>query len=379
MYSLMIVDDEKSMLEGLTTLVNWPELGYEVTAVCRDGQEAIEHLAQNRVDAVLTDIRMPRASGLDIARTIHDGALPTRVVILSGYRDFDDARRAMRYGVRHYLTKPFLPSSLREIMRELAQELDSQRSSRRLMRESFLSEAAMGVLRAEADFSRWVEVLHIDESTLARPCALIDIRHAQPLPVSAVQSILSRTPWGQPACIVRLSQDCLRLLYLDRGNGLPGDGQVGRWLGEAAQAMPVSRYKTLRALSMGAQSLPMGEAPATRQRLPQNDAAAAACRYIQEHYAQKLSLSDVAGKVYLNPAYLSRLFREQTGLTFSEYLTNTRILAAAQMLATTRIPVYTICESVGYNNLKYFYRLFKQIMEVTPSEYRALAERRGSA
>lgn len=99
-------------------------------------------------------------------------------------------------------------------------------------------------------------------------------------------------------------------------------------------------------------------------------------RFIRTNYAQDITLSDAAEQVYLNPIYVSRIFKERTGETFTEYLAKVRIDAAVDLLDNSNKYVYEICELAGYHNLKYFYKVFKKIMGCSPSDYR---ERNGKA
>jgi two-component system response regulator YesN len=92
--------------------------------------------------------------------------------------------------------------------------------------------------------------------------------------------------------------------------------------------------------------------------------------FIKANFAEDIQLSHVAGYVNLSPVYFSRLFKEQTGENFSEYLTECRIDRACHLLRETHKKVYEICEEVGYSDLKHFYGTFKKHTGRTPSEYR---------
>lgn len=98
-----------------------------------------------------------------------------------------------------------------------------------------------------------------------------------------------------------------------------------------------------------------------------------AMRYVEEHYDQDVSLKRVARHVHLNASYFSVLFKEETDLTFREYVTRIRLQHAKELLVSTDMPVTEIAESVGYNTAKYFIKLFKQYEGVTPSAYRRRA------
>ena len=93
--------------------------------------------------------------------------------------------------------------------------------------------------------------------------------------------------------------------------------------------------------------------------------------YLQEHYNQDLTLDDVARKVHISPSHLSRLFKDELGMTIIDYLTDIRIAAAKQMLENSDLMVKEIAEKVGYQG-SYFTRVFKKNTGVSPAEYRRL-------
>ncbi|MGE5528734.1 MAG: helix-turn-helix domain-containing protein [Patescibacteria group bacterium] len=93
--------------------------------------------------------------------------------------------------------------------------------------------------------------------------------------------------------------------------------------------------------------------------------------YIEAHLAETISLARVARMVYMSPSYLSRLFREQTGENFSEYITRRRMAEARRLLDEGDKKVYEIAAAVGYADAAYFGRVFRQFYNVTPTDYRA--------
>lgn len=92
--------------------------------------------------------------------------------------------------------------------------------------------------------------------------------------------------------------------------------------------------------------------------------------YINAHYAEQLSLEQVAAQVYLNPDYFSRVFKTETGQTFINYLTDVRLQHSVQLLENTALRVQTIAQQVGYYNASYFSTTFKKKYGVSPYEYR---------
>ena len=93
--------------------------------------------------------------------------------------------------------------------------------------------------------------------------------------------------------------------------------------------------------------------------------------YIAEHLHEDLSLNAVAEVVYLSPRYLSRMFKQETGENFVDYVTRMRMDKAAQLLHSTEHNIEQIAASLGYNNPAYFTKKFKEIYGMTPSNYRS--------
>ena len=92
--------------------------------------------------------------------------------------------------------------------------------------------------------------------------------------------------------------------------------------------------------------------------------------YIHAHYNESLTLSRIAANMYMNPAYLGRLFQQQMGMSFAKYLTTYRINAAQKMLVDRESTVSKVAHAVGYTNLNHFYKLFRQQTGRTPTQFR---------
>jgi two-component system response regulator YesN len=93
-------------------------------------------------------------------------------------------------------------------------------------------------------------------------------------------------------------------------------------------------------------------------------------QYVHAHYGDDLTRGDLAEIVFLNPDYLARLFKKETGISLGSYVIQVRIAAARHLLETTQHSVYTIANKVGYTNYSYFSKLFKQEVGLPPNEYK---------
>ncbi|NJN99686.1 MAG: helix-turn-helix transcriptional regulator, partial [Anaerolineales bacterium] len=101
------------------------------------------------------------------------------------------------------------------------------------------------------------------------------------------------------------------------------------------------------------------------------DVVQQALDYIQQHHHNPdISLNDVAGAVNLSPSHLAHLLKERVGVSYKQYLTQLRIEAAKKLLRTTNLTINTVAETVGYQNVTNFYRLFQRETSMTPASYR---------
>jgi two-component system response regulator YesN len=151
MMTIMLVDDEESTREIVSSYLN-RNLEYRVVAQAGNGTEALEKLEKSLPDVVITDICMPTMDGLELARQIRLREYPAKVIIMSGYSDFEYAQKAIKYEVEDYLLKPFLPSTLESLLCSIEKKLESERyarSNRKQTRENFLGAMVKGELKAE--------------------------------------------------------------------------------------------------------------------------------------------------------------------------------------------------------------------------------------
>ena len=122
MLKLVIADDERVIRETLSNLVDWKSMGVELIGVCKDGIEAYNMILDESPDIVLTDIRMPGMTGLDLIREISQTDKQIQFIFLSGYEEFEYAREAMKYGARHYLLKPCNEDKLEESISQASRD-----------------------------------------------------------------------------------------------------------------------------------------------------------------------------------------------------------------------------------------------------------------
>lgn len=129
MYRILLVDDEALIREAVSENVKWEQYGYELAGSCENGKEALEFIEENPVDVVFTDICMPYMDGMELSEKLSEDYPAVKIVILSGYDDFDYAKKAIRYGVKEYLLKPITADEMGDVLLTLKTEMDKERKA----------------------------------------------------------------------------------------------------------------------------------------------------------------------------------------------------------------------------------------------------------
>ncbi|QJC51105.1 response regulator transcription factor [Paenibacillus albicereus] len=125
MHKVMLVDDEGYARQGLKTMIDWKGCGYEVCGEAEDGEEALRLIGELSPDLVITDIRMPEVSGLELIRSVREqGNERVKFIIVSGYGDFAYAQQAIKFGVRDFILKPVDDVEVTDALRELAGQIE---------------------------------------------------------------------------------------------------------------------------------------------------------------------------------------------------------------------------------------------------------------
>lgn len=127
MYKLILVDDEPIVREGLMNTIDWASHGFELAGDYANGRDALEAVELLRPDLVLTDINMPFMNGLELSAAISASHPNVKIIILTGYDQFDYAQQALRMKVYDFILKPITASETRELLDRLRGELDEER------------------------------------------------------------------------------------------------------------------------------------------------------------------------------------------------------------------------------------------------------------
>ena len=131
--NVLIVDDEPVIREGIKTFIPWSRLNCVFAGEASDGMEAVEFIKRGKVDIVITDIRMPGMDGLELAEWVTENFPEIKVIILTGYSDFEYARKALRFNTVDYLLKPAGEEELTSVLKKTISEIQKDSTFKNIL------------------------------------------------------------------------------------------------------------------------------------------------------------------------------------------------------------------------------------------------------
>ena len=528
---VLVADDEYWIRESLRTVIDWDALGLELAPMACDGEDAMEKMAQQPADIVITDINMPYLSGVELMEQLHARWPQTAIVVLSGYSDFEYVHQALLCGALDYVLKPINRSKLMEVLGRATEHALAQtrRQRERSEEQAKLSLAASMVL--DRDFSQWLHDAGKQDRLQSVEARLFDYEAAfssyrvvlvrlsgfmqklgmGKLPQSAAEAVYQiKTQLGAmvkdgnklvihdlyhanhfllvtemdvsslraclPLQMAKLHALCgvqpramvsggyfslrdLRRAYDEvrrslsamkcseaAGIGFAGEATVqpmlqriaadtfhqmehAAQLGQrdrfarllehtgifrcqeegwtvmellscidritwilrrtleeslrteqlravdnlkelmlsAVDAMAFDQLRSLFAQMLDECFLPE---PAARQSEGMRDIVRRVRAYIDENYAEDISLSTLAREFSVDDSYLSRTFKQQTGCNLMLYLASARMAQAKKLLVQKELSITDVAQMVGYDDYAYFSRVFKRMEGKSPRTYR---------
>ena len=127
MIKIFLVEDEVIIRHGIRDTINWEENGFLFVGEAGDGEYAYPLILKTEPDILITDVRMPFMDGLELSRLVKKVLPDTKIIILSGYNEFDYAKEAIKIGISDYLLKPVSSSNLIDALKKVADTIKEER------------------------------------------------------------------------------------------------------------------------------------------------------------------------------------------------------------------------------------------------------------
>lgn len=390
MYKILIVDDESFTLSAVAAFIrdNFPAVTHIDTF--QNSMDALRSFQESPADIVITDIRMPVLDGLELIQRMRQLPHFFVPIIISGHGEFSYAKQAMELEVMYYILKPLDFSELRQnisaAMEKVQQNSVTQNSAspKKLEQELFFVDLICHRISTSAELCQRFSAQAFPFSP--NQCPGIFLRIHVPAPgKSPYQLTTFSNVWEnlirmvlQPryVCTVFRAPNYYDLILIR-----PEETEAC-WheLCQRAELLLHVRIET-EVLSRFASLLdfvPISGSDLREEvsRLSADHASGdyhrsirMAITYMESHYAEDLTREGVAELVFMSGSYFSKLFKQETGMGFSDYLTQIR-MKQATILMRSNMRIQDIAKAVGYNSQNRFLINFRNYTSFTPSEYR---------
>jgi two-component system, response regulator YesN len=521
MYKALLVDDEMLDLEGLKQFIPWKELNIKVIGAASSGFEAIDILKEESIDLLITDIKMPIMSGLELfdkARKLYPNL---KAIFISGYEDFQYAKKALEMSASAYVLKPVDDDELVEILKSVVSSMDEERTHKDLklqikeslpyLRNELIHQLIDGSYNPSTLYSminhceiKWQDrklcavVLEIDDfewritnhtegereylqqrlmnsleekfdayslgycckigknrlalirndtdldtmekmksfikeykisedvsltcgvgGTVSIPeeiiysyrqaiealdykmflgknkvITILDMRGEAAEDVSSLEKKLEGLFSGIDSCELERIQEAAEDLFAFVGrlhkkimvynlifhvllklnlhlNSV--NEKLESFIGlEKEYSEVLFKFETVEDIKTWLinKLLMIAERLHSKKQKPNRKLIREIEKYVEDNLNDKLTLKDVANHFAFSPNYLGFIFKEETNEAFSDFMIRKRLEKAKELLQDPKLKIYEIADIVGYKNLTYFSRQFKEYFGITPGEYR---------
>ncbi|MEF2248786.1 response regulator transcription factor [Paenibacillus sp. IITD108] len=356
LYSVIIVDDEHLIRSSLVKKVN--ELGSILVAgTAENGVKCLRWLDEWHADICITDVRMPHMDGLELLKQINEKYPWMASIVISSYEEFTYVRSSMQLNAIDYVLKPIDRNILRETINHAVVKLAEKR------RLAAMSIVIKKLPYHEKQIEQWIEMaqtLQVEQMYMTVMDTLMmfeqwtgtDYYLLGDIAIVWIELILER---------IKKEKSVFALPQLSL-SGL-GDEPI-----PADQRIFIFRLIAIGYLENGAEQV--FDVMRTIKSQLLHPSVEKAKLYLQEHYAEKISLQEVADAVAMSKTYFANLFKQETGITIWNQLVEIRMKHARDLLLNSSLKSYEIAYKVGYENSIHFSRLFKEQYGLNPAEYK---------
>lgn len=398
MYRLLLVDNEKAVLDGLSHALIWDELGFDTIDLASDGQMAWEMAQKNSYHVIISDIRMTPMDGLELLKNISQSGMDTRVIMLTAYDDAEYILRALRLGASNYLMKPIEPRELRSSVIDALKHFMRSGSltsppdpgqARDFFLRCWLFDGDdcrdLGMRAALTGVNIFLRSYNVLLIKASRTQACDIVAAAEEALTSLGETWLLRDRPGEYVLIIG-GRDTDALLIRDALKGSLSESAMRLIIGTKANSYKEvsSSYQAALAFldehpgisglhcieETAALQSTLAAANAPKAERPLSPLVQRTIDHLKKHCGTPLSLNQIAQDFDVNANYLGFQFHLETGIYFNDYLNEVRIERAQALLLETRKSIYSIATEVGYSSVNYFCHVFKKQTHLSPTQFR---------
>ena len=414
--NVLLVDDQKEIVDSLKNGIRWDQLPVEQVYTACSAKEAKLVLMNFVVDVLISDIEMPEEDGLSLCSWAKSRFQGLECIFLTSHADFDYAKEALKMGGFDYILQPVKYEEVERVLLKVWEKIRKNKKMLQIMdtqkkvleqRNTILDALMSKIIRGkEEDASHIYQHFHEMFQSEYEECAVYPIL-VQILKWKKITNI-----WDEQLVRMVLCNVLEELFSEQNGKiGVSCPSENKYWVFLIYEKRKMSEeiieknldtfYQFINenmdfsiavypSFNVGENSFPviyeklsaraehntdkkkgiLWEDVATSAEEEKDTTIDQAIAYIKRNMNKNISRSDVAEYVHLNEEYFSRLFKQETGATFKDYVLSEKMKEAKKLLTHSRLSISIIASKIGYDNFSHFSKMFKKVTNQTPQEYR---------
>jgi two-component system, response regulator YesN len=377
----LIVDDERNVRNVLRQLGEWDRLGITEVLEAANGVEALGIVQKEKPDIVFTDIKMPKMSGMELIEKLNQLPFKGKIILITGYDDYTFMRKAIQLNSFDYLLKPIEEEAFQAVLKKVTRAVKAETAEG--IKQGEILEEAMK-LRGNQIITAVCSGERIEKDTIApllpddgdidmtllsfygkqRPEIHIDVldEELRARRIGRAFTCLNRenlciviTVKGQWLYAEEWMSDNMTVPVRLVQDKLDSPGMIWEVFTRLSRELEQNQYRTIR----------RPDEMEAAKRIEE------IVSYVETYYMEDISLEKLSKMFFLTREHISRTFKKETDMTLSKFVTNLRIRQAKSWLENTEESTYSIAIMLGYQDEKYFSKLFKKVTGKTPFEYRS--------
>lgn len=352
MIKAIIIDDEMWSRNIIRSFGNWDKLGIEIVGEAEDGEKGLLLINNIKPDIIITDMNMPNIDGVSLLKILLEKAIEAKIIVISGYDDFEYMKQAIRSKAYEYILKPIEASELNHVLSTCVQEICLDRKTDTTLIYERVEKEVLDYLVCK----RKVLNEYIDEKDITKIKNVLEDIQVYLMAINEDTKIITRLVDDN---LVGLIQENI---ILPVGN----DDNILKTYRELRKA--VENGLTLELYFEKLSNL-FSEAIAFHYQKIMAESkpiVVLAKEYADKMYKENISLEKIANHFFTSKEYLSGAFKTKYGINISQYILSLKMVEAKKLLEEGVNPIL-ISERLGYQDVNYFYKVFKKYYGCTPS------------
>lgn len=402
-----IIEDEPYIRMELMEIIDWERFGFSIVGNSKNGKEALKSLEKNSVDLIITDIEMPHMNGIEFLKNIRERGWDVEVIFLTGFSEFHYAREGAKLNIVDYLLKPIDENQLIDVLNRVKNKvLEKQIRGNKSYNKDVVSKQMLDIIQGkitdediinnyiDRDYITVVNISikdfeDIGESWLKDGSYygyMDSIKYKMNNIFSMYMNKFIEVDLGSYIFILQLKSreeynDIKeRVETIEEEIKLKEPFLIDVGLGDICNKLNIKESyfkakkqihcKQLERFKNEDDFIEDSKNKSNNRVSYKNEIVNKAKVFVQENVEGDITLNIISQHLNISKNYFCSMFKQETGVSFLNYIVEQKIERAKRMLVEENMKVYEVSEKLGYNDTTYFSKMFKRNVGVTPQDYK---------